>query len=330
MYVAENLTRLNKISVVTEYDGQTVESIGRFSMSGQDIEIENKNSKYITKIHLPIIIQEQEQPRISGLSIPTGGILSFSLNLSSNPNDSHDHGESFMTQTNQLWSCKDLKLKTPKIDTYNQFNFNCLSCNNILIDSKNYKFLDMPSEFWYELMDFWHCHKPDNHDEHDKNYNASLRPPDDKSIIIGSNYLLINKCEKIEILNAKVICHQCKSLIGEIYENTARIFKWKIYLSYEKSGKIKETFSSYFFVYDLFINRINSTASRKFKFIIDNVAYYFWVLGVGINVSVEEEVLGNALKLVFRSNDQVDQLDQDDDDEYEYLAIPLLQLHYEN
>ncbi|KAK6464023.1 HECT-like ubiquitin-conjugating enzyme-binding-domain-containing protein [Scheffersomyces coipomensis] len=117
-----------------------------------------------------------------------------------------------MSQTSQRWSCKDLKVKTPKseVGNYNEFTFNCSTCEYVIIDSKDFKFLDMPSEFWYELMDYWHCHKPDNHDHHEKNYNGSLKPPNDKTIVIGSNYLLVKFTDTIDSIESKKVQVHCQ------------------------------------------------------------------------------------------------------------------------
>ena len=58
----------------------------------------------------------------------------------------------------------------------------CRSCKNVFVDRSIYTWKDLPSENWAEMMDFWHCHKPDTeesqeaqahaHDE-TKGYSAS-------------------------------------------------------------------------------------------------------------------------------------------------------------
>ena len=37
----------------------------------------------------------------------------------------------------------------------------CRSCRNIVIKDTVSVWKDLPSENWAEMMDFWHCHKPD-------------------------------------------------------------------------------------------------------------------------------------------------------------------------
>lgn len=37
----------------------------------------------------------------------------------------------------------------------------CRSCAHVFIDGSISSWRDLPSENWAEMMDFWHCHKPD-------------------------------------------------------------------------------------------------------------------------------------------------------------------------
>jgi hypothetical protein len=53
--------------------------------------------------------------------------------------------------------------------------FFCRDCQAVLITKGSVKtWKDLPSENWAEMMDFWHCHKPDvphTHDSSDQNAN---------------------------------------------------------------------------------------------------------------------------------------------------------------
>lgn len=63
----------------------------------------------------------------------------------------------------------------------------CRFCWTLLVKEQVKSWKDLPSENWAEMMDFWHCHKPDTHDDEDlvhkqdgvrKGYGAAsiLRP----------------------------------------------------------------------------------------------------------------------------------------------------------
>ena len=43
----------------------------------------------------------------------------------------------------------------------------CRECQNIVVRSSSLAtWKDLPSENWAEMMDFWHCHKPADHEAH--------------------------------------------------------------------------------------------------------------------------------------------------------------------
>lgn len=62
------------------------------------------------------------------------------------------------TQNDVPWSACDLDAKVEVI---------CGTCDAVVIKRESIKdWRDLPSEGWAEMMDLWHCHKPDEH-EHD-------------------------------------------------------------------------------------------------------------------------------------------------------------------
>lgn len=44
----------------------------------------------------------------------------------------------------------------------------CRHCDHVIVQSERIKsWKDLPSENWAEMMEFWHCHKPHEHEHHD-------------------------------------------------------------------------------------------------------------------------------------------------------------------
>jgi hypothetical protein len=44
----------------------------------------------------------------------------------------------------------------------------CRHCDNVVVQRDRIKsWKDLPSENWAEMMEFWHCHKPHEHEHHD-------------------------------------------------------------------------------------------------------------------------------------------------------------------
>jgi ubiquitin-protein ligase E3 D len=51
----------------------------------------------------------------------------------------------------------------------------CKSCNNtLLVTGKVHEWRNLPNENWAEMMDFWHCHKPDEHHLHDRTHHTTV------------------------------------------------------------------------------------------------------------------------------------------------------------
>lgn len=202
---------------------------------------------------------------------------------------------SFNTVTK--WSCRDLLTKTEQEDGVNKFSFQCSKCHFTLLNGSDYKFMDMPSEFWYELMDFWHCHKPTTHEKSFKNYNGILKPPNSTTVILGSYYLSLGqKTDTILVTNKEVTCKQCNEVLGEADDNSIRLLKWKLEL--ESGGKI-ENFPQSLIIYNSILDKINSLAVRKIKFEVDGVWWYVWVMNVGLNVTVNNETHQNCMKVLY-------------------------------
>ncbi|EMG50707.1 hypothetical protein G210_1548 [Candida maltosa Xu316] len=182
MYFTEYLPRLNSISVIIDVPGNFVltDILKLGLVSPQTVNIQIKNEDSPISISLPIPISKLD---IVGIKV-ANNTLAFSIKLM----DIKHETIPFTNQSIDQWSCKDLD-RTPQINHRHEFKFVCQNCSSLLIDSLNYNFKDSPSELWYEMMDFWHCHKPENHEEHKKNYKGDLKP-DNNTVIVGGYYLL--------------------------------------------------------------------------------------------------------------------------------------------
>ncbi|GAB1311423.1 hypothetical protein MFIFM68171_01633 [Madurella fahalii] len=70
------------------------------------------------------------------------------------------------------WSATDL---TPSSEV------TCRRCSAVVVPAAAAKvWKDLPSENWAEMMEFWHCHKPDHH--HDHNHEKDAGRADEKSL----------------------------------------------------------------------------------------------------------------------------------------------------
>jgi hypothetical protein len=84
-----------------------------------------------------------------------------------------NRGADFADNTSAPWSANKLSAET---------QINCRRCGSTLIHPRKVTaWKDLPSENWAEMMDFWHCHKPHDHEHNghasggNKGYEAGTR-----------------------------------------------------------------------------------------------------------------------------------------------------------
>ncbi|KAK2624251.1 hypothetical protein QTJ16_006201 [Diplocarpon rosae] len=85
-------------------------------------------------------------------------------------------------QSNEVpWSAKDLP---------SDAEFTCRRCRAIIIEKGTIKvWKDLPSENWAEMMDFWHCHKPDiPASEKEADGSSSYRSYDAEKVAASKGY----------------------------------------------------------------------------------------------------------------------------------------------
>ncbi|KAK3675430.1 hypothetical protein LTR78_004513 [Recurvomyces mirabilis] len=64
------------------------------------------------------------------------------------------------------WTASDMTAQT---------EMQCAACNAILVPRGEItRWKDLPSEGWAEMMEFWHCHKPDAPQSHDHSHGRDI------------------------------------------------------------------------------------------------------------------------------------------------------------
>ncbi|KAF2088328.1 hypothetical protein K490DRAFT_65005 [Saccharata proteae CBS 121410] len=148
------------------------------------------------------------------------------------------------------WSATSLQSST---------EISCQSCKQTLVwaaspDSHEgiKEWMDLPNENWAEMMDFWHCHKPDEHHlpahkhgaGHSKGYAASNRLTARPRVgYVDLAYILVTQkdCRNVELIPAsdadnqpqQLRCADCKTTIGAVDERAEgwRLWKWSVAIS---------------------------------------------------------------------------------------------------
>ncbi|KAF9699603.1 hypothetical protein EKO04_002519 [Ascochyta lentis] len=156
----------------------------------------------------------------------------------------------------------------------------CKNCEGVVLKSQAVKeWKDLPNENWAEMMDFWHCHKPDEHHLHDhthevgeqKGYAAGnrLKAVDGVGFVDLTSFLLrAQDCEGAKILpdeeqkNEAVVCRHCGHTLGkqDAAADGWRIWKWCLSIS---SGPASSPFYSTY--------SVQKWISARLLYLIENV-----------------------------------------------------------
>ncbi|KAF1359503.1 hypothetical protein EJ07DRAFT_178565 [Lizonia empirigonia] len=156
----------------------------------------------------------------------------------------------------------------------------CKNCEGVVLRSHAVsEWKDLPNENWAEMMDFWHCHKPDEHHLNDhaheageqKGYAAGnrLRALDGVGLVDITSFLVREQdCEGAKILpdeeqsDAAVVCRHCSHTLGK--QDTAadglRIWKWCLSISCGPTSS--PSYSTYI---------VQKWISARLLYLVDNV-----------------------------------------------------------
>ncbi|TKA64041.1 hypothetical protein B0A49_09871 [Cryomyces minteri] len=98
----------------------------------------------------------------------------------------------------------------------------CRECQSVLLGPQRVsEWKDLPSESWAEMMDFWHCHKPNvEHPVGDEDAQGR------KGYAASSHLIMPNVPETTRPL--QLVCSKCRAVVGIVDERAEgwRIYKW--------------------------------------------------------------------------------------------------------
>ncbi|OBA21561.1 hypothetical protein METBIDRAFT_12054 [Metschnikowia bicuspidata var. bicuspidata NRRL YB-4993] len=317
MYLAEYLPRLEQISVTVEIGEKhnAIKSLALrenalFLETGATEDGQQASATDAYRIHLPV----QKTSALAGARISKLACgearVSLTLTLENAASKVAPAPFTALSGSNGVWSVEDLLKKTPRdANDVSRFSFSCAQCNAVVVDSALHKFVDMPLEYWHEMMDFWHCHKPheDHHNVNDKNYNGKLSPRQG-FVHVGSSYILLPQRDENCV---------CGRKLGTLDGEALKINKWNLHLQYSEKT---ETYPPFSYVYFAILDRVNALGVRKFtvRTAGTSLAYNVWVTSVGLDVSYgDDKSLSECLKLLYAV-----QTDSKDDDVVEVPEEP--------
>lgn len=293
--LVEHLPRIGTTSVSLE--GLHSPKISR--CEGRLLEAADETGKSIT-ILLPteVVVDDSLKFRECGLNC-------YSLRLKSRPQDlvayqtTNKAQNIIMSLPEGKWSKKDL-VKCEK------FEMRCISCQLPIIAEENCnKLNELPSEFWMELMDYWHCHKPHQPSQeiwYSTKYN-SLQPAIGEVVIGGSFFLGQPQTFEGRIKSAGGIleCIKCSAVLGdETKDHLFKVRKWQVSLN--KDGKIDDLFPPEQDVVFTLLNLLKGYSTRYILLKSGETQLMVWLFAVDLDVTLaNNKVLKNCIKVLYRS-----------------------------
>lgn len=230
----------------------------------------------------PVLLAEEISYSVTQTDQPVGETTNtISFRLPAVPNEKKGHASSFFGTSKVVtpWSAREFSTHSESVDIA------CAQCGQILVThnpSRNWK--QLPSENWAEMMDFWHCHKPEkkkdgtngisDHDQHNPGYAISRFVPTETINFVGLTYFLINPESTTPdsvsyTKNSYAYCNSCNTDLG-LNENgdTLKLFKWSLNLNtstQEDEKGIASSYPDYIYVSAIIADLIDSHAIYTFS-----------------------------------------------------------------
>ncbi|KAL4926981.1 HECT-type E3 ubiquitin transferase [Aspergillus undulatus] len=277
---AEYLPNIRQVSVQISIAGATNSNVPpQISLSESRRAVSVSVSDYASEtIKLPARVTEGSRRLLGGAGAGTGAArdsadareLSYRMQVD----------DSEMTQRNALDEHMDIFVPWSAGDMFPSTKLRCGQCEGVILDTPNntaeqpssaennaslsggWVWKDLPSGNWAEMMDFWHCHKPDPPKTHDANgkkvedvnsnvkgYGASnqvLAAPGNVLVDVATFLVSSIECKGLKKVTKgrtddfrlpseeELVCSKCEALIG--VEDTIakgwRLFKTSLAASF--------------------------------------------------------------------------------------------------
>ncbi|XBW37024.1 hypothetical protein QEN19_002604 [Hanseniaspora menglaensis] len=212
-----------------------------------------------------------------------------------------------------------------ELNHHNEFlEVACKFCSSKLfrIDKNFPKLLDLPDDNWREMMDLWHCHKPDdtNSSGIDSLFSSKIVPKYD-TLLIGDTYFLLDMnifVKSLIIESKKTLCYSCKNVLGSVYNvdnnsTACKIFKQNLYILNSSNSK-KLEFKNIDNLSLQLLKGVKDYGSRFFfigskKANNANTRLLIWCLDYGLSIAINNTKLENRLKIMYRQINNDDEKD---------------------
>ncbi|KAF2663065.1 hypothetical protein K491DRAFT_551946, partial [Lophiostoma macrostomum CBS 122681] len=146
----------------------TRETKATLSTNGDSITISHEGAS--ATIHLPVNAGGGGDAALALPASPPSKELSLRLQI-----EEQDDSELFTGVHTEERKANIVPWDGASLNEMKNVRILCKSCQSLAIDgAKVVDWRDLPNENWAEMMDFWHCHKPDEHHLHDHTHHDAV------------------------------------------------------------------------------------------------------------------------------------------------------------
>ncbi|KTB10750.1 Uncharacterized protein AO442_004414 [Nakaseomyces glabratus] len=218
-----------------------------------------------------------------------------------------------LTNRISLVDLPDDKWNIERFKKMQGFQIACNNCKLVVLDSEvNIKKIsEMPSEFWAEFMDYWHCHKPtigeSKTDAKPYDYYKELKPRLNE-VLVGNTYFqtigsTIDRKVVVQT-DGSVDCSNCRSTLG--YKEGSEILvleKHNLQLQ-DTFKELSEDYPGYLVVLARILSLLKFNSTRYFALKTGGQKPIFiWVLAYDCSVAYTgNELVQRAYKLLYKDS----------------------------
>lgn len=289
MYFAEYLPRVGKVNITTseEITSLTTNSITLSNGEGFCLPHE---------ILLDDIVTEKNETGVTSIRCRSLG------------------GRRLLASKNVLYSRKKWESDFFQANKNKVSTLFC-SCGKPVIELNNYSYIaDMPSEYWHELMDLWHCHKPtvvsadaskqsSRSPLYTSEFNTELVPRENELLIGDSYFCLKMPDETVANLGGEAHCAGCLKTLGKYNQkhHYYQLYKWQLRFSAHKK-LLDDIYHPRDFITQSLINSIDSLGVRIYEICSFSAqAITVWCFDLGVDIGLSDGTIEkNAMKILYK------------------------------
>ncbi|KAK9472524.1 HECT-like ubiquitin-conjugating enzyme-binding-domain-containing protein [Dipodascopsis tothii] len=176
----------------------------------------------------------------------------------------------------------------------------CAACGHELLAADARRALDLPSENWAEMMDFWHCHKPDHGHGRPPARPGTLAPTADMCLV-GVAHVSVVPPATIKMTESGATCGGCGAPLGPADGGAAKVWKWAVRAGRGADGAKPVHFPAELYASAVLLASIQLHANHKFELRVPGAgSVYVWVLNPSMMfTSSTQHTPAHAMKVLY-------------------------------